>query len=244
MIAGLEEISEGEILFDGKVVNNMSSRERNIALAFESYALYSPLTIYENIAFPMRARSVSDHEIDEKVKSISEALELTDILNRKPGHLSGGQQQRVSLARALVRNPNVFLLDEPLSHMDSRGRAVIRVRIRRIHDELGTTTIYVTHDQEEAVALADKVIVMNMGTIQQAGTVDELWNHPCNLFVAGFIGEPSMNFIKGKVESTNRVVLLGDGEAAHWDIQTPVPSSSIGADVMVGDSTRQGAGFL
>jgi len=234
MIAGLEDISKGEILFGGDVVNGLSPSERNVALAFESYALYSPLTVYENIRFPLRARGASKSEIEQKVNQISEALELNEILQRKPSQLSGGQQQRVSLARALVRNPNVFLLDEPLSHLDSRVRATIRARIRRIHDELETTTIYVTHDQEEAVALADRIIVMNLGTIQQVGTVDELWNHPANLFVAGFIGEPSMGLIKGKTESEQRIAISTANGSVIWPVSRPMPATVAGKDVVVG----------
>ena len=185
MLAGLEDITKGEMLFDGKVVNALSPRDRNIALAFESYALYPPLTVYENIGFPLLAKGMDKKEIDRKVRGIAEDLELTEVLKRKPGKLSGGQQQRVSLARALVRDPSVLLLDEPLSHMDQRVRTVIRARIRRIHDELHTTTIYVTHDQEEAVALADKIIVMSMGLVQQIGTADDLVPYPCKPVCGG-----------------------------------------------------------
>lgn len=233
-LAGLETITEGEILFDGKVVNNLSSKDRNVALAFESYALYSPLTIYENIAFPLRARKANKDEIKHKVMQIAEALEVTDVLDRKPGQLSGGQKQRVSLARALVRNPNVFLLDEPLSHMDSRSRVIIRERIRRIHDELQATTIYVTHDQEEAVALSDKIIVMNFGLIQQVGTVDDIWNHPSNVFVAGFVGEPSMNFIQGRIQSSGKLTAMANGKSVVWEFSKKIPESCVGSEVIVG----------
>jgi len=234
MLAGLEDITRGEILFDGKVVNQMSSRERNIALAFESYALYSPLTIFNNIAFPLQARGMDKQEIKKKVYEIAEFLELKDVLRRKPGKLSGGQQQRVSLARALVRDPSVLLLDEPLSHMDQRVRTIIRARIRRIHDEMSATTIYVTHDQEEAVALADKIIVMNFGEIQQVGTADDLWQFPANQFVAGFIGEPPMNFLTGKVDSENRVALRNGGNPVIWGIGENMPASAINSDIQVG----------
>lgn len=213
MIAGLEEISEGSLKFDEETVNNLSPKDRNIALAFESYALYAPLTVYENIAYPLRARKLDRLSIDRKVREMSDQLQLTDVLFRKPGKLSGGQKQRVSLARALVRDPKVFLLDEPLSHMDKNVRVILRARIRRIHDELGATSIYVTHDQEEALSLADRIIVMNLGEIQQIGTTDDLWNAPANKFVAGFIGEPVMNFLKATVESENKV-RLGSGEGS------------------------------
>jgi len=234
MLAGLEDITKGEMLFDGKLVNDLTSRDRNVALAFESYALYSPLTVYENIAFPLRARGMDRRQIETKVQGIAKDLELTEVLKRKPGKLSGGQQQRVSLARALVRDPSVLLLDEPLSHMDQRVRAVIRARIRRIHDELSTTTIYVTHDQEEAVALADKIIVMDLGAIQQIGTADDMFNYPVNQFVAGFIGEPAMNFLKGKIESTNRVAVLNGDAMVSWEVEEDIPESYLNTDVFVG----------
>ncbi len=234
MIAGLEEITRGELLFDGQVVNHLSPRDRNIALAFESYALYPPLTVYENIAFPLQARGIDRNEIDRKVRQIAEALELTDVLRRKPANLSGGQEQRVSLARALVRDPNVFLLDEPLSHMDQRVRAVLRARIRRIHDELNTTTIYVTHDQEEAVALADRIILMNLGVIQQIGTVDELWEFPANEFVAGFLGTPSMNFIDGRIEAPDKVWIATNGMKAVFGFDKKLKEGYRDGDVTVG----------
>jgi multiple sugar transport system ATP-binding protein len=234
MLAGLEDITKGEMLFDGKVVNDLSPRDRNIALAFESYALYPPLTVYENIGFPLLARGMDKREIDKKVRSIAEDLELTEVLKRKPGKLSGGQQQRVSLARALVRDPSVLLLDEPLSHMDQRVRTVIRARIRRIHDELHTTTIYVTHDQEEAVALADKIIVMSMGLVQQIGMADDLYNTPANQFVAGFIGEPAMNFLKGKVEGANQISLQNGGPPVSWAVGEAIPEAALNTSVWVG----------
>jgi len=205
MIAGLEDITKGEILFDDKVVNNMSPAQRNIALAFESYALYSPLNVYENIAFSLRAAKVGKEEIDRRVREVCEMFDLTAIMKKKPSAISGGQQQRVSLARALVRKPNIFLLDEPLSHVDQRTRADIRARIKFMHDREKITTIYVTHDQEEAVSLADRVLVMNYGEIQQFGSIDDLWNRPANLFVAGFIGEPAINLIEGTL----------DGDSVH-----------------------------
>ncbi|MCP4629590.1 MAG: ABC transporter ATP-binding protein [bacterium] len=234
MLAGLEDITKGEILFDGKVVNQLSARERNIALAFESYALYSPLTIFDNIAFPLQASGLEKQEIKRKVYEIAEFLELKDVLKRKPGKLSGGQQQRVSLARALVRDPSVLLLDEPLSHMDQRVRTIIRARIRKIHDEMSATTIYVTHDQEEAVALADKIIVMNFGEIQQVGTADDLWHYPANQFVAGFIGDPPMNFLTGKIDSENSVALVNGADPITWKITENIPASAIDAGVQVG----------
>lgn len=251
MLAGLEEVSQGHILFDDKVVNHLSPNERNVALAFESYALYSPRTVYENIAFPLRAKKVSKDIVKRKVMQIVDALDLKDVLGRKPANLSGGQQQRVSLARALVRDPNVFLLDEPLSHMDSRSRVDMRARIRKIHDELRATTIYVTHDQEEAVALADKVVVMNLGVIQQVGTVDELWNYPRNTFVAGFIGEPSINFFPGEIESKGKIRIKSNEKSVIWNYSKRIPESSIGCEIIVGIrpekiivSTKENGSFL
>jgi multiple sugar transport system ATP-binding protein len=165
---------------------------------------------------------------------MSEAFELKNVLNRKPSKLSGGQQQRVSLARALIRDPSVLLLDEPLSHMDQRLRAILRARIRRIHDELSTATIYVTHDQEEAVALADKIIVMNLGVIQQIGTVDELWNRPANQFVAGFLGEPAMNLMKGKVGEKNQLAIANGDSYVSWEISDPLPTNDGLSDIIAG----------
>jgi multiple sugar transport system ATP-binding protein len=234
IMAGLEEITRGELLFDGKLVNHLSPRERNIALAFETYALYAPLTIYENIAFPLQAGGLRKSEVDKKVKQIADMLDLTDVLRRKPAHLSGGQQQRVSLGRALVRDPNVFLLDEPLSHMDQRVRVVLRARIRRIHDELKGTTIYVTHDQEEAISLADRIIVMNVGIIQQIGTVDELWNHPVNKFVAGFLGEPAMNFLEGRIEKPNVVSVAARKGRTTFRLSAEVEERYVGSPVILG----------
>lgn len=234
MLAGLEDITKGEILFDGKVVNRMTARERNIALAFESYALYSPLTIFDNIAFPLQASGMDKQEIKKKVYEIADFLELKDVLKRKPNKLSGGQQQRVSLARALVRKPAVLLLDEPLSHMDQRVRTIIRARIRKIHDEMSATTIYVTHDQEEAVALADNIIVMNFGEIQQVGSADDLWHYPANQFVAGFIGDPPMNFINGRLASENSLTLLNGANPVSWNITEKIQSGASNADVQVG----------
>lgn len=234
MIAGLEDISKGEILFDGKVVNDLSPNERNIALAFESYALYHRLTVYENIAFPLRCKGMSKSEVDQKVIWIADVLNVTDILKKKPVGLSGGHQQRVNLCRALVREPNVTLLDEPISHMDLRVRANMRARIRRLHDDLKLTTIYVTHDQDEAVSIADRIAVMKKSKVQQIGTVDEIWNHPANKFVATFVGEPQMNFLEGKIESMQEVsVATGDGKKT-LRFSGEVDQKHVGADMTIG----------
>lgn len=198
MIAGLEAISKGQIRFDNAIINDWTPAQRNVALAFESYALYSPLTVRENLEFPLRSRHVNPADIKRKVASVVTTFRLGDLLDRKPSSLSGGQAQRVSIARALVRDPDIMLLDEPLSHLDYRLRSELRVKIRHIHDDLGATTIYVTHDQEEAIALSDRIIVMNHAEIQQIGAVESLWSHPVNRFVAGFLGDPAMNFIRAQ----------------------------------------------
>ena len=197
MIAGLEDITTGTIMFDDTVINDIKPAHRNVALSFESYALYSTLNVRGNIEFPLRSRKVSKGEIQSRTEKIAQVFEITDLLDRMPSELSGGQAQRVSLARALVRSPSVLLLDEPLSHLDYQLRTTMRMRIRHMHDTIGATTIYVTHDQEEAVALADRIIVMNHAVVQQIGDVHTLWHHPVNDFVAGFLGDPAMNFIWG-----------------------------------------------
>ena len=239
MIAGLEEITKGEILFDGKVVNDLTPSERNLALAFESYALYPLMTIHENIAFPLRARGLNKPEVDKKVRFIAEELDLMDILKKKPSSLSGGHQQRVSLARALVREPNVTLLDEPISHMDQRVRAEMRARIRRLHDELHLTTIYVTHDQAEAVSLCDRLVVMNFGELQQIGMVDEIWNKPANKFVATFVGEPQMNFINGKIGAPQEVFIPTKEGKATFPCSGKVDQRYMGSEVTIGVRPQQ-----
>jgi multiple sugar transport system ATP-binding protein len=234
MIAGLEDISKGEIIFDGKVVNDLSSNERNIALAFESYALYHRLTVYENIAFPLRCKGMSGSDVDKKVRWIADILNVTDILKKRPIGLSGGHQQRVNLCRALVREPNVTLLDEPISHMDLRVRANMRARIRRLHDDLNLTTIYVTHDQDEAVSIADRIAVMKDARVQQIGTVDEIWNHPTNKFVATFVGEPQMNFLQGMIETTQDVSIATKDGNKKLRFNGEVDQKHVGADITIG----------
>ena len=239
MIAGLEEITRGEILFDGKVVNNLTPAERNIALAFESYALYQRMIVYENIAFPLRARGLGDSEVDKKVRFIAEAVDLTDILKKKPSALSGGHQQRVSLARALVREPKVTLLDEPISHMDQRIRAELRARIRRIHNELGNTTIYVTHDQAEAISLCDRLAILDQAELQQVGTIDEIWNAPANRFVAYFVGEPAMNFVSGKIEAPEQVSIPTKEGKRTFEFRGEVDSKYVGTEITIGVRPQQ-----
>jgi multiple sugar transport system ATP-binding protein len=196
MIVGLEEITRGDLFIADRRVNQMEPNARNVALAFETYALYPPLSVRENIAFCLRARSVPKDEINRRVNEVAEMLDIGDILDRKPAALGGGQKQRVSLARALVREPDVFLMDEPLSHLDAAQRAHMRVELKRLHARTGRTTVLVTHDQLEAVAMAERIAVMNFGELQQVGSFDEVYNRPVNEFVAGFIGEPPMNFLE------------------------------------------------
>jgi multiple sugar transport system ATP-binding protein len=199
MIAGLEEVTEGNLSFDGKHVNDLPPQARDVAMAFENYALYPTLGVKENIAFPLKIRRWPKSRIDEKVAWVAKALQITDILHRRPFELSGGQQQRVSLARAIVREPQAFLFDEPLSHLDLKQRQGMRALIKRLHSQLRKTMIYVTHDQKEAMALADRIAVMHQAELQQVGTPREILNDPANAFVAGFVGEPAMNFLDVEV---------------------------------------------
>ncbi|MFB1297688.1 ABC transporter ATP-binding protein [Mycobacterium sp. pW049] len=194
MIAGLEEISSGEVRIDGERVNERSPKQRDIAMVFQSYALYPHMTVRQNIAFPLTLAKVAKEEIAHKVEQTAKSLDLTDLLDRQPNQLSGGQRQRVAMGRAIVRNPKAFLMDEPLSNLDAKLRVQMRTEIARLHKRLGTTTVYVTHDQTEAMTLGDRIMVMHAGSVQQIGTPDELYRTPVNLFVAGFIGSPAMNF--------------------------------------------------
>jgi multiple sugar transport system ATP-binding protein len=195
MIAGLEEITEGNLFFDDRHVNDLPPQARDIAMAFENYALYPTLAVKDNIEFPLKIRCWPQSRVDEKLAWVAKAVQITDILHRKPFELSGGQQQRVSLARAIVREPQVFLFDEPLSHLDTKQRHVMRTLIKQLHTQLQKTMIYVTHDQNEAMALADRIAVMHQAELQQVGTPEEILNDPANTFVAGFVGEPAMNFL-------------------------------------------------
>ncbi len=195
MIAGLETITEGKIYFDGIAVNDLSPKERDVAMVFQSYALYPHMTVYENIAFPLRMRKVMNRTIEEEVKRIALLLGLEEMLHRRPGELSGGQRQRVALGRAIIRRPKVFLMDEPLSNLDARLRIEMRAELKRLHQELKITTIYVTHDQAEALSLSERIAVVHKGEIQQCGTPLDVYLKPFNTFVAGFIGSPPMNFI-------------------------------------------------
>ena len=200
MIAGLEEISEGEIQIGDRVVNRVSPKDRNIAMVFQNYALYPHWSVFENMAFGLKIRKTPRAEIDRKVREAADILDIGHLLDRKPKALSGGQRQRVAMGRAIVRDPEVFLFDEPLSNLDAKLRVQMRVEISRLHNRLKTTVIYVTHDQVEAMTLADRIVIMSDARIQQVGTPLELFNHPKNLFVAGFIGSPAMNFLEGTLE--------------------------------------------
>lgn len=199
MVAGLEEVSGGEIWIGDRAVNDLEPKDRDIAMVFQSYGLYPNMTVYENIRFPLKIRKVPANEHHERVMRASAMVELDDFLDRRPAALSGGQRQRVALARAIVREPTVFLMDEPLSNLDAKLRVSTRAQIKNLQHELAATTIYVTHDQIEAMTLADRVVVMNKGVIQQVGTPKEIYNSPINTFVAGFMGTPAMNLIAGQI---------------------------------------------
>lgn len=200
MIAGLEEISYGDFLIDGKIMNSAAPKDRDIAMVFQSYALYPQMSVYDNMAYALKLRKVPKEEIDKRVKEAAKILKLTPYLDRKPRALSGGQRQRVALGRSIVRRPKVFLMDEPLSNLDAKLRVAMRSEIVRIHEEVGATTIYVTHDQIEAMTMASRIVVMKDGFIQQIGEPNEIYKNPANMFVAGFIGTPAMNFLHGKLE--------------------------------------------
>lgn len=200
MIAGLEDISNGDFLINGKRANEMGPREREVAMVFQSYALYPQMTVYDNIAFGLTLQGVDEDVIDQKVKNTAKILGLTDYLDRMPRALSGGQRQRVAIGRALIRKVGIFLMDEPLSNLDAKQRVTMRSEIAQIHRSTGATTIYVTHDQTEAMTLADRIVVMKDGYVQQIGTPYDLYFNPVNVFVAGFIGEPPMNFVRGTVK--------------------------------------------
>ena len=199
MVAGLEEITDGELLIDGKLVNDIPPKDRDIAMVFQNYALYPHMTVYENMAFSLKLRHVPKDEIDKKVREAAEILDITQYLNRKPKALSGGQRQRVAIGRAIVRAPKVMLMDEPLSNLDAKLRNEMRAEIIKLRKRIDTTFIYVTHDQTEAMTLGDRIVIMRDGYIQQIGTPQEVFNHPANLFVAGFIGMPVMNFFDAEL---------------------------------------------
>ena len=232
-VAGLEDISDGRLLIGDRVVNNVAPKDRDIAMVFQSYALYPHMTVYDNLAFGLKLRKMDKGEIDRRVKEGAEILDLARFLDRKPRALSGGQRQRVALGRAIVREPSVFLMDEPLSNLDAKLRVQTRAEIARLHQRLGTTTIYVTHDQVEAMTMGDRIAVMRDGILQQVGSPQELYDHPVNLFVAGFIGSPSMNFATAKAEGKDlmlggaKLVLTGEPARA-------AETRDSGANVLIG----------
>ena len=217
MLAGLETITDGRILIGDRVVNNVAAKDRDIAMVFQSYALYPHMSVYDNMAFPLQMKKFSKQDIDKRVKQAAGILGLGPFLNRKPRALSGGQRQRVALGRAIVRNPQVFLLDEPLSNLDAKLRGQTRIELQKLHRELETTFIYVTHDQVEAMTMGDRIAIMNAGILQQVGTPDDIYDHPANLFVAGFIGTPTMNFVPVQVQ---------DGTARAGGFEVKLPQSA------------------
>ena len=215
MIAGLEQITAGEVRIGGRVVNNVMPKDRDIAMVFQSYALYPHKTVGENMGFALKIKGAPKAEITEKVGRAASILDLGHLLDRYPKQLSGGQRQRVAMGRAIVRDPQVFLFDEPLSNLDAKLRVAMRVEIKELHQRLGTTIIYVTHDQIEAMTMADKIVVMRDGRVEQLGAPLDLYDRPSNIFVAGFIGSPAMNFLKGKLETIDgRLAFRADGGAA------------------------------
>ena len=212
MVAGLEDITEGEISIADKVVNEIAPKDRDIAMVFQNYALYPHMSVYDNMAFSLKLRKLPKDEIDQKVKDAAKTLEIDELLERKPKALSGGQRQRVAMGRAIVRNPQAFLMDEPLSNLDAKLRVQMRAELGELHSQLGTTTLYVTHDQVEALTMGDRVAVIRKGVLQQIDTPREIYLYPKNIFVAGFIGSPSMNFVYAKVKTSAKGILLTFGD--------------------------------
>jgi len=236
LLAGLDSISEGDIYIGDRKVNHVPAKDRDIAMVFQSYALYPHMTIYGNIAFGLKLRKVPKEEIDRRVKEAAEILGVEALLDRKPGQLSGGQRQRIALGRAIVREPQVFLLDEPLSNLDAKLRVNTRAEISKLHKRLGTTFVYVTHDQTEAMTMADRIAVMSAGVIQQVGTPQVLYDDPVNVFVAGFIGSPSMNFFTARIEATDGDLEL-KGETFKLAVpkdRAPALASFVGREMLFG----------
>jgi multiple sugar transport system ATP-binding protein len=219
MIAGLEDITDGEIAIGGDVVNDVPPKDRDIAMVFQNYALYPHMSVHENMSFGLRLKKFPKDEINRRVDEAARILDITELLDRKPKQLSGGQRQRVAMGRAIVRNPKVFLFDEPLSNLDAKLRVQMRIEIKKVHQKVRTTTVYVTHDQVEAMTLADRVVVMNHGVIEQVGTPTELYHHPRTRFVAGFIGSPAMNFIPCTIQESGGQLAL----RVNDQISFPVP---------------------
>jgi multiple sugar transport system ATP-binding protein len=233
MIAGLEDISDGELRIGGQVVNNKAPKDRDIAMVFQSYALYPHMTVRQNMAFALKLAKTPQATIDEKVNEAARVLDLTQHLDRKPANLSGGQRQRVAMGRAIVRDPAAFLMDEPLSNLDAKLRVQMRTEVSRLQKRLGTTTVYVTHDQTEAMTLGDRVAVMRNGKIQQVGAPQELYGHPENLFVAGFIGSPAMNFMPGTLEDGKLRTRMGDVPLDD-ETRRMIEGRGTGRDVILG----------
>ena len=238
MIAGLEDISDGELYIDNKLVNNIEPKDRDIAMVFQSYALYPHMTVYQNMAFALKLRKTPKDEIDRKVREVAEILDITQYLERKPKALSGGQRQRVAIGRAMVRDPKVFLMDEPLSNLDAKLRNQMRAEIIKLRQRINTTFIYVTHDQTEAMTLGDRIVIMKDGFIQQIGTPQDVFNHPHNIFVAGFIGTPQMNIFRVKLEKGVDGVYAVFGEnrikVPAGKLQRFTSDSYIGREVYMG----------
>jgi multiple sugar transport system ATP-binding protein len=232
MVAGLEEITEGEVRIGEDVVNRLPPRDRDVAMVFQNYALYPHKSVYDNLAFPLRLRKLSKGAIDERVKRVARVLELEEQLPRRPRQLSGGQRQRVAMGRAIIREPQAFLMDEPLSNLDAKLRTQMRAEISLLHKELGVTTIYVTHDQVEAMTLGQRVAVLRKGELQQVAEPQELYTRPTNLFVAGFIGSPAMNFFEGRLEHSNgaTAVAFGDGQRLVVDAAEQALGGGFGGD--------------
>lgn len=220
MIAGLEAISSGEIAIADKVVNELEPRERGCAMVFQNYALYPHMTVAENIGYALKVAGMPRAERAEKVRKVASSVGLEEFLDRRPGALSGGQRQRVAMARAIIREPHVFLFDEPLSNLDAKLRVQMRHEIRRIHNRVKATSVFVTHDQHEGMTLADRMVIMNKGTIDQVGTPEQVYNSPATTYVAGFIGSPAMNFLAGQVSAQHSAVVLGDGS------RLPLPTAT------------------
>ncbi|MBB5855197.1 ABC transporter ATP-binding protein [Amycolatopsis umgeniensis] len=256
MVAGLEDISSGELRIDGKRVNEKAPKDRDIAMVFQSYALYPHMSVRENMAFPLRLAKVDDRTVRAKVEEAAQILDLTGHLDRKPANLSGGQRQRVAMGRAIVRNPKAFLMDEPLSNLDAKLRGQMRTSVSKIQKQLGTTTLYVTHDQTEAMTLGDRVVVLRAGYVQQIGSPQFLYDNPANLFVAGFIGSPSMNFVPATLENgtarsalgdiplTDRVRQLVEAADAPREVIVGIRPEHFEDAALVDASARQGATFI
>ena len=219
MVAGLEDITEGEIAIGHKTVNEVAPKDRDIAMVFQNYALYPHMSVYDNMAFSLKLRKLPKDEIEQKVKDAAKTLEISELLERKPKALSGGQRQRVAMGRAIVRSPQAFLMDEPLSNLDAKLRVQMRAELGQLHTQLQTTTLYVTHDQVEAMTMGDRVAVIRKGELQQIDTPREIYSNPKNIFVAGFIGSPSMNFVYAKIKTENDVIELtfGDNQIRYKD---------------------------